>query len=78
MNKRISNDQEQFIKNSVLPKYSDTSKPQERRREEMNRRLGVLSYRRDRLAKELEAIDSALLRIWTSPYLKSASYLSWS
>ncbi len=53
-------------KNSILNPSSSYSKGadfRQRRRLEMKKRLGVLHYRRDRLERELIAIQSALLTL---------------
>ncbi len=39
------------------------SEPSERNRLEINRRLGILNYRRDRLVRELHAINAALFTL---------------
>ncbi len=43
--------------------YKASSDCGERRRLEMKRRFGLLSYRRDRLERELKAIDNALITL---------------
>ncbi len=43
--------------------YCPKTEYHERRRLEMNKKLGVLNYRRDRLERELEAIKTALINL---------------
>ncbi len=51
------------VQNNFSGNYSARSDYRERRRLNMKKRLVVLHYRRDRLERELQAINSALLQL---------------
>ena len=63
MKNRISENDEAEDSDSYSSNYSLKNDYKERRRLEMKRRLGLLNYRRERLERELGAIEISLFTL---------------